>query len=232
MEFLKEIFRIAGNLDQFSLFVQQHGIWVYVILFIIIFCETGLVVTPFLPGDSILFAAGAIGAKGSLSCWALIGLLSVAAIIGDAVNYAIGYYFGPKLLAKGGGRFIKKEYIEKTHRFYEKYGKKTIILARFVPIVRTFAPFLAGFGNMKYSEFFAYNVIGGIAWVGLCVGSGFFFGGLAFVQKHFEVVIIAIVVISILPIAIELLKGRAEVKAARAIKLQAEPDEVKEKAGL
>jgi membrane-associated protein len=188
---------------------RNYGTWTYAILFVIIFCETGLVVTPFLPGDSLLFAAGAMSAKGSLDPWMLFVLLSISAVIGDGVNYAIGKFLGPKVLKNPNSRIFKKDYLDKTHAFYEKYGGKTIIIARFVPIVRTFAPFVAGVGTMTYRTFFAYNVIGGLAWVAICLFAGYFFGNLPFVKKNFELVILAIIFISVLPMAIELYKARA-----------------------
>ncbi|MBI5764558.1 MAG: DedA family protein [Planctomycetes bacterium] len=191
---------------------RNYGTWTYAILLAIIFCETGLVVTPFLPGDSLLFAAGAMSAKGSLDPWLLFLLLSVAAVVGDGVNYAIGKFLGPKVLKNPNSRIFKKEYLDKTHAFYEKYGGKTIIIARFVPIVRTFAPFVAGVGTMSYSRFFAYNVIGGIAWVAICLFAGYFFGNLPFVKKNFELVILAIIFISVLPMAIEFYRARAAKK--------------------
>lgn len=191
---------------------RNYGTWTYAILLAIIFCETGLVVTPFLPGDSLLFAAGAMSAKGSLDPWLLFLLLSVAAVVGDGVNYAIGKFLGPKVLKNPNSRIFKKEYLDKTHAFYEKYGGKTIIIARFVPIVRTFAPFVAGVGTMTYSRFFAYNVIGGVAWVAICLFAGYFFGNLEFVKKNFELVILAIIFISVLPMAIEFYKARSAKK--------------------
>lgn len=191
---------------------RNYGTWTYAILLAIIFCETGLVVTPFLPGDSLLFAAGAMSAKGSLDPWLLFLLLSVAAVVGDGVNYAIGKFLGPKVLKNPNSRIFKKEYLDKTHAFYEKYGGKTIIIARFVPIVRTFAPFVAGVGTMTYSRFFAYNVIGGVAWVAICLFAGYFFGNLEFVKKNFELVILAIIFISVLPMAIEFYRARSAKK--------------------
>lgn len=188
--------------------VKRFGPLTYLILFAIIFCETGLVVTPILPGDSLLFAAGAIAAvNGGLSIGTLLVLLSVAAVLGDALNYSVGYYLGPKVLT-GNNRFLKKEYIDRTHAFFEKYGKKTIVLARFVPIVRTFAPFLAGVGRMTYWEFGSYNIIGGVLWICICTMAGYFFGNIPWVQKRFEVVLIAIVIVSILPAVFEAWRAR------------------------
>lgn len=206
---------ITGLLDFFihldkhlHLIIQQYGFWTYLILFLIIFCETGLVVTPILPGDSLLFAAGAFAASGSLQVEWLFVLLSVAAIAGDTVNYAIGAFVGPKVFSQEHGRFLKKEYLDRTHHFYEKYGMKTIILARFVPIVRTFAPFVAGIGRMTYWRFLSYNIVGGVAWIAAFVYGGYFFGNLPFVSQNFTLIILAIIILSILPGVIEILHQR------------------------
>ncbi len=195
--------------DKLAEFIQVYGNWIYLILFVIIFCETGLVVTPILPGDSLLFAAGVFAAKGALDPWVLVALLSVAAVLGDAVNYAVGWYMGPRVLT-ANGRFLKREYLEKTHRFYERYGGKTIILARFVPIVRTFAPFLAGVGTMSYWKFASYNIVGGVIWVAGFVFLGYRFSKYQWVNDHFETVVLAIVFISILPAIIEAWRARRE----------------------
>jgi membrane-associated protein len=209
---------IQGLVD-FVLHIDVHlvelaarfGPWLYVVLFAIVFCETGLVLLPVLPGDSLLFATGAlIAAPGSpLELGFTLALLIVAAVLGDAVNYAIGAYLGPAVFTERS-RLLNPKYIERTEAFYAKYGKKTIFLARFVPIVRTFAPFLAGIGRMPYREFAVYNVTGGIAWVSLCMLAGYFFGRIPFVQRNFSSVILAIIVVSVLPIALELLKARRE----------------------
>ncbi|MGW8257054.1 MAG: DedA family protein [Thermoguttaceae bacterium] len=183
------------------------GHWTYLILFVVIFCETGLVVTPFLPGDSLLFAAGAFAALGSLDPHLLFVLLAAAAIAGDTVNYWLGHYIGPKAFS-GNIRFLKKEHLDRTHRFYEKYGGKTIVLARFVPIIRTFAPFVAGIGAMNYARFIVYNIVGGVAWVALFVYGGYWFGNLEYVKSHFHWVILAIIVISVMPMAVEYLRAR------------------------
>jgi membrane-associated protein len=188
--------------------IQQFGPWTYLILFAIIFAETGFVITPFLPGDSLLFAVGAFSAAGSLKVSWIFFLLSAAAIIGDSVNYAIGKIFGEKLVKIANSRILKKEYLDKTHRFFEKYGGKTIVIARFVPIVRTFAPFVAGLGKMSYFRFFAYNVVGGILWVSILVFSGYFFGNMPVVKENFSLVIYAIIIISILPGIIEFLRHK------------------------
>lgn len=191
-------------------FIQNHGVWIYALLFAIIFCETGLVVTPFLPGDSLLFAVGALAAQGLISWQIILPLLLVAAIVGDSVNYAIGKWVGPKVFHYESSRFFKREYLMKAHAFYEKYGGRAIILARFVPIVRTFAPFVAGIGSMSYGKFFLYNVTGGVLWVGLFLGAGYFFGALPFVQKNMKVVILGIIIVSVLPIVWEFVAAKLE----------------------
>jgi membrane-associated protein len=202
--------------------IQDYGIWTYALLFAIVFLETGLVVTPILPGDSLLFAAGSFAAlqqpDGSpvLSFSLLFTLLSGAAIVGDTANYAIGAYLGPKVFHFPKSRFFNPEHLRKTHAFYEKYGGKTIIIARFVPIVRTFAPFVAGIGAMSYAKFIAYNMVGGLLWVAVCLSAGYFFGNLPLVRQNFSLVILAIVFISILPALVEFLKHRAETKRAGA----------------
>ena len=189
--------------------IAQYGLWTYSILFVTIFCETGLVVTPFLPGDSLLFVTGSLAASenSSLNPWLLVFVLSVAAILGDTVNYWLGHFIGPKAFTDKR-RFLKREYLERTHRFYEKYGGKTIILARFVPIVRTFAPFVAGIGAMNYAKFIVYNVVGGVAWVAMFVFGGWWFAEQEFVKKNFPVVILAIIVISVMPMVVEFLRAR------------------------
>ncbi|CRZ19187.1 DedA family protein [Kingella kingae] len=188
----------------------QYGAWLYAILFWIVFCETGLVVTPFLPGDSLLFAAGAVAAasQGNLNVHAVVGVLLIAAILGDAVNFAIGKYFGAKLFANPNSKIFKQEYLHKTHAFYEKYGGKTIILARFVPIVRTFAPFVAGMGDMNYSKFIRYNIIGALAWVLSLTYLGYLFGNLPMVKDNFGKVVIGIIVVSVLPMVFEMIKAK------------------------
>lgn len=180
-------------------FVTQYGAWVYAILFLIIFCETGFVVTPLLPGDSLLFAAASIAALGQLNVHLLAGLLALAAILGDNVNYAIGKFIGPKIFNKEKSLLFNKKYLLKTHAFYETYGGKTIIIARFIPIIRTFAPFVAGIGTMSYARFFAYNVIGACLWVGLFIYAGFYFGSIPMVKQNFSLVILGIIIVSILP---------------------------------
>lgn len=200
--------------EQLPVLIQKYGSWIYLILFLIIFCETGLVVTPILPGDSLLFATGVVAAAGGLNVPLLIILLSVAAILGDAVNYSIGHFLGPKVLT-GKYRFLKKEYLDKTQRFYEKYGGKTIIIARFVPIVRTFAPFLAGVGNMSYFRFGSYNIIGGVAWISVFVIAGTLLGSIEFIKKNLTAITMLIVVVSVLPAIFEFWKARQEERAKR-----------------
>lgn len=191
-----------------SVVIQMYGMWTYLILFLIVFCETGLVVTPILPGDSLLFAAGAFAASGALQVQPLFLLLSIAAIGGDTVNYWAGHMIGPKIFQQEKIRFMKKEYLDRTHEFYERHGGKTIILARFIPIIRTFAPFVAGIGRMTYLHFISYNVVGGIAWIALFIFGGYFFGNIAVVKEHFTLVILAIIFISILPGIIEFARQR------------------------
>ena len=211
MEFIKSLIDLFLHLDQhLGELIRNYGLWTYLILFLIIFCETGLVVTPFLPGDSLLFAAGTFAARGDLNVYWLFILLSVAAIIGDTVNYWIGHYIGPKVFHKENVRFLNKKHLERTHAFYEKYGGKTIIIARFIPIIRTFAPFVAGVGSMTYWRFITYNIVVGILWVGICVFAGFFFGNIEIVQRNFSLVVVAIVLISILPIIIEFIRHRLD----------------------
>lgn len=188
----------------------QHGAWVYAVLFLIVFCETGLVVTPFLPGDSLLFAAGAVAAAsaGVLNVHIIVVLLLAAAILGDASNFEIGKYFGAKLFARPNSRLFKPEYLAKTHQFYEKYGGKTIILARFVPIVRTFAPFVAGMGKMHYGHFLRYNIIGALAWVVSLTYLGYAFGNVPFIKNNFGALVIGIVVFSVIPMAVEIIRAK------------------------
>lgn len=212
MEYLQFIIDFIIHIDiHLAQLVAQYGVWVYAILFAIIFCETGLVVTPFLPGDSLLFVAGALCAlpSNSINVHLMILLLVSAAILGDASNYLIGRFFGQKLFSNPHSRIFKQSYLEKTHHFYETYGGKTIVLARFVPIVRTFAPFVAGMGHMSYRHFSIYNVTGGIVWVLLFSYAGYFFGGLQLVQDNLKLLIVAIIVLSILPGVIEVMRNKA-----------------------
>jgi membrane-associated protein len=206
MDFV-QLFDIVRHLDQhLNTWALNMGLWFYAVLFLVIFAETGLVVTPFLPGDSLLFAVGALAAASgsTLSLPAILVLLIAAAILGDAVNYAIGLRLGPAVFRSERSWLLNKKHLQKAQGFYEQYGSKTIILARFVPIVRTFAPFVAGIGKMTYSKFFAYNVVGGVAWVAICLFSGYFFGNFTWVKNNFEIVVLAIILISVLPIAIEM----------------------------
>jgi membrane-associated protein len=196
--------------------VTDYGTGTYLVLFGIVFCETGLVFLPFLPGDSLLFAAGALAALGILNVWAVVGLLLAAAILGDTVNYSIGTLLGPKLHATGKLPFIKKKHLDQTADFYERYGAKTLVIARFVPIVRTFAPFVAGVGSMKYGKFMTYNVFGAVMWAFICTFAGYFFGNLAPVKKNFSLVILGIIFVSILPGIIGFMRERSRARAAEA----------------
>jgi len=208
MDLLMNFVDLFLHLDKYlSVVIENFGLWTYLLLFLVIFIETGLVVMPFLPGDSLLFAAGTFAALGSLNVAGLLLLLSVAAILGDTVNYWIGHFVGPKVFHENI-RFVKRKHLERTQGFYEKHGGKTIVLARFVPIIRTFAPFVAGVGSMAYGRFITYNVIGGIVWVWLFTLVGFFFGNLQVVKENFTLAILAIIAISLLPVLFEVLKAR------------------------
>jgi membrane-associated protein len=219
MDLIGQIIDFVLHIDVYlSDIIAQYGAWTIAMLFVIIFIETGVVVMPFLPGDSLLFAAGTFAARGSLNVWALLIFLSLAAILGDTVNYWIGHRVGAKAYT-GEVKWVKQEHMQRTHAFFDKYGGKAIFLARFVPIVRTFAPFVAGISQMSYSFFLRWNVIGGITWVVIFTLLGYFFGNIPFVQEHFELVIIAIVVISVIPAVLEALKARREIRSA---KLEAE----------
>ena len=207
MELVKEAIDLFLHLDvHLNDIIIQYGTLTYIILFAVIFAETGFVLTPFLPGDSLLFAAGTFAASGSLNENYLFLILALAAIAGDTANYWIGHLIGPRIFHQEKIRYLKKEHLDKTHQFFEKYGGKTIILARFIPIIRTFAPFVAGIGSMTYPKFILYNIIGAAAWVALLVYSGFYFGNIRFVKENFSVVLIAIVIISMLPGIIEYLR--------------------------
>ena len=212
MELLTTLLDMFLHLDKvLADVIRQYGTLTYAFLFIVIFLETGLVVTPFLPGDSLLFAAGALAASTDLNPLILFALLAPAAIIGDAVNYSIGHKIGERAF-DGSIKFLKKEYLDKTHAFYEKHGNKTIVLARFVPIVRTFAPFVAGVGKMTYMHFATYNIIGGVLWVALFTFAGYFFGEIPFVKENFEFVVLGIIFVSVLPGVFEWWKTRQEGK--------------------
>jgi membrane-associated protein len=219
MEFLQPVidfalflFDYALHLDQhLAALVTQYGVWIYAILFAVVFAETGLVVTPFLPGDSLLFAAGTLAAVSALDFWTLIVLLSVAAIAGDAVNYAIGRYVGPRMFQAETtqgfwGRVLNREHLNRAHDFFERYGGKAVVLARFAPIVRTFVPFVAGAGAMTYSKFAFYNVAGGLIWVIACTGAGYAFGNVPIVKANFSLVILGIVIVSLIPMALEIVR--------------------------
>jgi membrane-associated protein len=217
VDFVKAVFDFALHLDvHLGEAIQRYGTQTYALLFLIVFLETGVVVTPILPGDSLLFAAGSFAGLGALRLWPVFAVCCAAAILGDTANYAIGAYLGPKVFHYPKSRFFNPEHLRKTHEFYEKYGGKTIIIARFIPIIRTFAPFVAGVGKMSYGTFLSYNVAGGLLWVSVCVFAGYFFGNLPFVKKNFSVVILAIIVISLLPAVIEFLRHRAQKKRAAA----------------
>lgn len=204
---IKTIIDFILHIDKYLyVLIQDYGTWVYLVMFMVVFIETGLVVMPFLPGDSLLFVSGTFAAAGSLNIYILFIILSIAAIIGDTVNYWLGKYFGEKVFSK----FINKQYIEKTKHFYEKHGKKTIVLARFVPIIRTFAPFIAGIGKMNYLTFLSYNIIGGISWVGLFVFAGYLFGNLAFVKENLTIITLAIIFVSLIPAIVEYLRTKAK----------------------
>jgi len=251
-ELLQQLLDVLHDLPTFlDSFVKDHGIWVYVLLFAIIFAETGLVVMPFLPGDSLLFAAGAVAARDvGMNVWILSIVLIVAAVLGDAVNYHLGRWIGPKVFSRGSEpgtkpvdssapptasaastkmpstfqrlleKALNRKHLDRAHAFFEKYGGKAVVLARFVPIVRTFIPFVAGAGAMNYSRFAFYNVLGAVLWVGICVGAGWYFGNFEWVKKNFEAVLIAIIVISLIPLVIEFIlakrKGHAKPKPAEA----------------
>ena len=211
MEFLQLIIDFILHIDQHMIqLVQDYHLWTYAILFVIIFCETGLVVTPFLPGDSLLFVAGAITAlpEMPLEIGYLVVIVFVAAVLGDSCNYMIGHFFGKKLFSNPDSRIFKQSYLEKTHDFFRKYGGKTIILARFIPIVRTFAPFVAGMGKMNYYYFMVYNLVGAALWVGIFCFAGYFFGDLPFVQRNLKLLLLAIIVISVLPAVVEVLRAK------------------------
>lgn len=215
MEYVNLIVDFVLHIDaHLAGLISLYGIWIYAILFLIIFCETGLVITPFLPGDSLLFVAGALAAipGNPMNVHLIVLVLMTAAILGDASNYIIGRLFGERMFSNPNSKIFKQSYLEKTHKFYEKHGGKTIILARFVPVVRTFAPFVAGMGHMSYRHFASYNVIGGIVWVTLFIYAGYFFGGMQIVQENLELLIVLIIFVSILPGVIEIIRNKYFVK--------------------
>lgn len=210
MDTLKDLLDLFLHLDKhLNEVIADYGVWTYLLLFVIVFCETGLVVTPILPGDSLLFAVGALAAnpESPLNIYLLSGLLWVAAVLGDAVNYAVGNYLGPRVLSRDG-RFLKRAYLERTQQFFDRYGGKTIVLARFVPIVRTFAPFLAGVAGMPYRRFLPYNVIGGVAWIASLVYAGYVFGNIPWVKDNLSLIVVGIVVVSLIPAVITFVQER------------------------
>lgn len=225
MEFLLNLFHwfvdFVLHMDKhLPQMVSDMGIWIYVVLFLVIFIETGVVVMPFLPGDSLLFASGAVAATTDLHVWILWLLLAIAAILGDTANYWIGHYIGPRVFSEKS-RWLKKEHLDRTAAFYEKHGGKTILLARFIPIIRTFAPFVAGIGQMRYGYFLSYNIFGGILWTGLFLVAGYFFGNLPFVQKNFSLVVIAIILISLIPAVYEAVKAKMEKPKTEPVEVDA-----------
>lgn len=209
MEFLATLFDLVLHLDRhLQALAGDYGGWVYLILFLIVFCETGLVVTPFLPGDSLLFVAGTVAAAGGMNVHGLVAVLIMAAILGDAVNYAVGHYLGPRVFRSADSRWLNPRHLERAHAFYERYGGKTIIIARFVPIVRTYAPFVAGAARMSYPRFALYNVTGAVLWVTSLGYAGYFFGNISVVKENLTLVILGIIVLSILPGVVEYLRHR------------------------
>lgn len=220
---LQQLLDIFLHLDQnLEVFIRDHGPWVYGLLFVIVFCETGLVVTPFLPGDSLLFAVGALAARGMLSPAIAAVVLFTAAFLGDQTNYFIGRYIGPRVFRAGEragprtwkSRLLNRRHLDRTHQFFERHGAKAVILGHFVPIVRTFVPFVAGAGRMTYTRFMLFNLIGIAAWVGLCVGAGYLFGNIPFVKKNFELVVLGIIAVSLIPAAIGVIQARTAPAAA------------------
>jgi len=223
VEIIAYLIDLFVNLDEhLSLVITRYGTWTYLILFLVIFMETGLVVTPFLPGDSLLFAAGTFAALGALNITLMFLLLFAAAVLGDTVNYWIGRRIGPRVFEMNS-RWLKREYLERTHRFYERHGGKTIFLARFIPIIRTFAPFVAGVGEMSYGRFLAYNVVGGLVWTAGFTFLGYFFGNIPIVRENFSFVVVGIIFISVLPIVYEFIASQLRGRRARAESAAASP---------
>ncbi|MDD3225439.1 MAG: DedA family protein [Clostridium sp.] len=209
MSIIRTLINVLLHLDKYlNVIVQNYGMWTYGLLFLIIFCETGLVFIPFLPGDSILFATGALASTGSLNIFTLFVIFFISAVVGDTVNYHIGKRIGNSILEKEDLKFINKEYLIKAQNFYDKHGSMTIVLGRFIPIIRTFVPFVAGVGKMSYSKFIIYNMLGGLMWVTLLLGGGYFFGELPFIKQHFSYVVIAIIIISIVPAIVTFIKEK------------------------
>jgi membrane-associated protein len=216
MDWILKVIDFVLHVDTYlEQIISNYGGWTYGLLFFVVFMETGFVVTPFLPGDSLIFAASTFAARGALNPWIMFALLGFAAVLGDSVNYWIGHRIGARAYT-GEIKWVKKEYMERTHAFFEKHGGKTIFLARFVPIIRTFTPFVAGVSRMSYSFFFRWNIIGGLTWVATFTLLGYFFGNIPFVQKNFELVIIAIILISLVPAVVEAIKARKELSAKKA----------------
>lgn len=214
MSILSNFINVILHLDKYlNVIIQNYGMWTYALLFLLIFCETGLVVTPFLPGDSVLFATGALASIGSLEIFPLFIIFYLAAVIGDTANYHIGQKIGTKILEKEDVKFINKEYLNRAHDFYKKHGSMTIVLGRFIPIIRTFVPFVAGIGEMSYSKFIIYNMLGGFFWVTLFLGGGYFFGNLPFIKEHFSFVLIAIIIISVIPGIAAFIKNKRNTKS-------------------
>jgi membrane-associated protein len=217
MELIHGFIDLIVHLDRHLLeLVSSYGGWVYAILFVIVFCETGLVVTPFLPGDSLLFVAGTIAGAGSLNVHLLVVLLTLAAVVGDSLNYAIGHYLGPKVFRFEDSWFFKQAYVEKTHAYFERYGGRTIVIARFLPIVRTYAPFVAGIGRMDYGQFLLFNIAGAVLWVVLLTYAGYFFGNLPLVKNNLSLVILGIIILSISPGIIEVARHKLRAQGSRA----------------
>jgi len=217
MGFFHTVIDFVLHLDvHLAALTAAYGMWIYAILFVVIFCETGLVVTPFLPGDSLLFVAGALAAgSNGINVHVVVLLMIAAAVLGDAANYSIGRFFGERLFRNPDSKIFKRSYLEKTHEFYEKYGGSTIIIARFVPIVRTFAPFVGGMGRMGYRRFALYNITGGVMWVAILTYAGYFFGGLEFVRRHLSLLLLAIVVISLVPGIVEAMRIRRQSRSKK-----------------
>jgi membrane-associated protein len=216
MELITTLIDFIIHIDEhLAVIISDYGTWTYAILFLIVFAETGFVITPFLPGDSLIFAAATFAARDVLNPWVLFLVMASAGIIGDGVNYSIGHYIGPRVFTEDV-RFLRREYLDKAHEFFEKHGGKAIFLARFVPIIRTFVPFVAGAGAMSYGKFVVYNVVGAITWVGLFDILGYFFGNIPAVEEHFSLVVIGIIVVSFIPAVSEFIKARADIKKAEA----------------
>ena len=209
MSFIMYIINVFLHFDSYlSTFAKEYGVFIYIFVFLIVFCETGLVVTPFLPGDSMLFVLGALVSKGEFNLFFTFFILFIAAVLGDSVNYEVGKFFGPKVFRSENSKIFNKEYIHRTEAFFDKHGGKTIIIARFMPIIRTFAPFVAGMGTMKYLRFISFNVIGSFLWVTVLISGGYFFGNIPVIKHNFSLVILAIIFISLLPIIISAFNNR------------------------